>query len=180
MLKSASTFALFILLSTSAFSAGPGTETPVPATEIMQPALKQAEATRKNIFLIFHASWCVWCRRLDSVLTNQEVKGLIDRNYVVVHLDVLERGDKKASLENPGAEEILKKLGGEQAGLPFYAFLDAKGKEIADSDVMPGDTKNIGFPGSKEEIAAFGRLLERTAGTMTPAERQTILSHFAK
>lgn len=151
---------------------------PEPAKKILDSALQVASSTHKNVFLIFHASWCIWCRRLDSVLTNAEVSPLIAKHFVVTHLDVLERGDKKSALENPGAEEILRKLSGEESGLPYYAFLDPKGKKIADSNVMPGKSKNIGFPGSSEEKIAFQEILGKSSPSMTAAERSAIMSHF--
>lgn len=150
---------------------------PLPAQDILNTAFKQAESTNRNIFVIFHASWCVWCKRLDAALENPLVKEIIEQSYVVTHLDVLERKEKIESLENPGGVQILKNLGGDSAGLPFYAFLDAKGKRIANSNVMP-QRQNIGYPGSKEEIEAFIALLKQTAKHMSDDQRVQIMNHF--
>ena len=46
---------------------------------------------------------------------------------------------------------LLASLGGKEAGLPFYAVLDANGKKLADANAMPGG-KNIGYPGTPAEI----------------------------
>ena len=70
-------------------------------------------------------------------------------------------------VENPGGKEIMAKLGGEKSGLPFYAFLDATGKKLADSNVMPTQNPNIGYPGSAEEIEAFGKLLKASAKNLS-------------
>ena len=70
-------------------------------------------------------------------------------------------------------------LGGEKSGLPFYAFIDAKGKKVADSNVMPKD-QNIGYPGSQEEIVAFEKLLKKTAPLMSVGQRATIVAYFQK
>ncbi len=152
---------------------------PESAARILNAAKLQSAETHRNVFVIFHASWCIWCRRLDSVITQAEVSPLIDKYFVVVHLDVLERGEKKA-IENPGADLFLRKLGGEKSGLPFYAFLDAKGEKIADSNVMQANTQNIGFPGSEEERAAFRNLLSLSAPTMPAGDLAKIMSHFDK
>ena len=152
---------------------------PESTKTILDAAVRLASSTHRNVFVIFHASWCIWCRRLDSVLTNTEVSPLIDKYYVVVHLDVLERGEKKA-IENPGADEYLKSLGGEKSGLPFYVFLDQQGKKMADSNVMEANTQNIGFPGSSEERSAFKKLLALSAPAMTPSELAGIITHFGQ
>jgi len=154
-----------------------GAETPASAKSIMDASLKQAASSKKNVFLIFHATWCSWCKRLDTALTVPEVKQIMEDNYVIAHLDVLERGDKIQTVENPGGKEILADLGGEKSGLPFYAVLDATGKKLADSNVMPGNN-NIGFPGSPEEIAAFEKILKQTAPRMTAEQRAVVTKHL--
>jgi thiol:disulfide interchange protein len=152
-------------------------ETPAPARTIMDTASKQASASGKNVFLIFHATWCSWCKRLDAALIDPEVKQIMEANYVITHLDVLERGEKILTAENPGGKEILNQLGGEKSGLPFYAILDPAGKKLADSNVMPGNS-NIGFPGSPEEIAAFDKILKQTAPRMTEEQRAAVTKHL--
>ncbi|HTX98591.1 MAG TPA: thioredoxin family protein, partial [Bacteroidota bacterium] len=67
-------FVLGIAVLALGFSAGRAQgEKPEPAKKIIDAALQQASISHKNVLVIFHASWCVWCRRLDSVLTNPEV-----------------------------------------------------------------------------------------------------------
>ncbi|HUZ60166.1 MAG TPA: thioredoxin family protein [Hanamia sp.] len=38
----------------------------VPASQIIEEAKVEAAKTHKNVFIIFHASWCVWCHRMDT------------------------------------------------------------------------------------------------------------------
>lgn len=132
---------------------------PLAADDIMKASYAKAGETNKNVFLIFHASWCSWCKRLDKAMNSDELKNLFEENFIVTHLDVLERNEKIELLENPGGKELMAKLGGEKSGLPFYAFLDDKGNMIANSNVMDKES-NIGYPGSEEEIAAFVKLLK--------------------
>ncbi|HZT42435.1 MAG TPA: hypothetical protein VFA07_09595 [Chthonomonadaceae bacterium] len=73
----------------------------------------------------------------------------------------------------------MKDLGGEKSGLPFYAFLDAKGKKLADSNVMPGN-QNIGYPAAPDEIVAFEKLMEKTAPRMKEADREKVVSYLKK
>jgi thioredoxin-related protein len=151
---------------------------PEDAKTILESAVKQAEASHRTVFLIFHASWCRWCTRLDVVLETPDVKKIIEEHYVVVHLDVQERGDKIRTLENPGGEEIMNAMGGKDTGLPFYAFIDGAGKKIADSKVVGPSKENIGYPGSADEVSQFDRLLKQTAPRMTDEQRATVMRHF--
>jgi thioredoxin-related protein len=153
---------------------------PGPARKILDSAIKEAGSSHRTVFLIFHASWCGWCKRLDAVLETPEVKKLIEENYVVVRLDVLERADRIQTLENPGGQEIMSDLGGKDSGLPFYAFIDGEGKKIADSKVVGPAKENIGYPGSEEEITQFENLLKQTAHRLTDEQRARVMKHFPR
>jgi hypothetical protein len=107
-----------------------------------------------------------------------EFQKLFADNYVVVTLDVMEHDDKKV-LENAGGDKVMSELGGEKSGLPFYAFVDAKGKKLADSNVMPKNM-NIGYPGSPEEITAFEKLLKDTAPRLSDKQRGTLIDYLRK
>ena len=101
----------------------------------------------------------------------------MDANYVLVKLDVMENGDKKAQFENPGGQQVMADVGGAKSGLPFYAILDKSGKKLADSNVMPKGA-NIGYPGAPEEIVAFGKLLKDTAPRLTPAQLDAVTGYL--
>jgi thioredoxin-related protein len=150
---------------------------PDSAQIILKSAVAEAQLSKKNVFLIFHATWCAWCKRLEVALNDPEIKTLIDTNYVLVMLDVNERGDKIQTHENPGGQNLLSGFGGNNAGLPFIVFLNGKNKMIANSNVMP-KSQNIGYPGSKEEIAAFVKLLKKTSPRITDKQCNVIQSYL--
>jgi thioredoxin-related protein len=152
---------------------------PDSAQNILKAAIAEARSSKKNVLLMFHATWCEWCKRLETALDNPEIKTLLDKNYVVTMIDVKERGDKIQTHENSGGKKILANFGGTQSGLPFIVFLNKKGKMIANSNVMPKN-QNIGYPGSKEEIAAFIKLLKQTAPRMTDKERSKISKYLER
>lgn len=173
------TLTLLVFLFTITLLLGQDTK-PQPADNILKAAYKEAHVSNKNVFLIFHASWCSWCKRLDKAMQSDELKKIFEDNYVITHVDVLEAKDKIETLENPGGKEIMAKLGGEKSGLPFYAFLDATGKKLADSNVMPTQNPNIGYPGSAEEIEAFGKLLKASAKNLNDEKFAMIIDYLKK
>ena len=177
MRKTASLFPLLFLLITVPILGQTGK--PDSAQNILKAAIAEGRSSKKNIFLIFHATWCGWCKRLEAALESPEIKPIIDKNYIIARLDVQERGEKIQTHENPGGKEILANFGGTQSGLPFIVFLNKRGKMIANSNVMPKN-QNIGYPGSKEEIAAFIKLLKQTALHMTDKQRTVISKYLEK
>ena len=177
MRKTASLFPLLLLLITVPILSQAGK--PDSAQNILKAAIAEGRSSKKNIFLIFHATWCVWCKRLETALENPEIKPILDKNYIIARLDVKERGEKIQTHECPGGNELLTKFGGSKSGLPFIVFLNKKGKMIANSNVMPKN-QNIGYPGSKEEIAAFMKLLRQTAPRITDKEHNRISKYLEK
>ncbi|ANF51619.1 thioredoxin [Chryseobacterium glaciei] len=146
------------------------------AEVVLNKALTEAKAQNKNVLLVFHASWCKWCKMMEKNMNLPETKPLFDKNFVTAYLDVQERGEKK-SLENPGGQEIMNKYKGENAGLPFWLVLDPKGKVLADSFDEKGD--NLGSPATPEEVNSFIAKLEKSS-KLNKEELQTIQSVFVK
>ncbi len=101
---------------------------------------------------------------------------MFGKYFVMVKLTVSEAQDKK-DLENAGASTWLEKLGGANAGIPFFAILSADGKTLGDSLIMPGK-QNVGYPGQKDEIAAFVRLLRKAAPKMSAKDASAIETAF--
>lgn len=88
----------------------------------------------------------------------------------------MESQDKKA-LENAGGVQLMTDLKGENAGLPFFAFVDSNGKLIENSKrkSKPDDAgSNVGHPVQPEEIAWFMEMLKKGAPKMTEDERKAL------
>ncbi len=174
MKNTAVVFFLGLFLSYSAIAQS---VKPDSAQTILDIAVKQAAASHKTVLVMFNASWCSWCKRLDTAFVSTELHAMIDQHFVVTHIDVLERKEKIALLENPGGSALLKTWGGEKSGLPFLVFLNPAGNKAGDSNVMP-EHQNIGYPGSKEEIAAFVLLLKNNAPRMTAEQIAQVTTYF--
>ena len=143
-------------------------QSPKPAIEILKEASLQASTENKKVFIIFQASWCGWCHRMDSIMNSPTCKELFSDNYVVRHLVVLEPPAKK-NLENPGAMDLLKKYNANKHGIPFWLIFDIAGNLLADSQVRPDgagfDTpgENTGCPATQKEVNFFVGILKRTS-----------------
>jgi thioredoxin-related protein len=146
------------------------------ADEILNTATQLAAKENKNVIVIFHASWCGWCRKMDASLNDLSVKKYFDKNYVITHLVVLETKEKK-HLENAGAEKFLEEMGGKEQGLPYWVVLDKNGRKLADSKMDPGG--NTGCPASEKEVAHFKSVLKKTSG-LTDDEIEIIGKRFRK
>jgi thioredoxin-related protein len=167
---------LSLLLSFLFFSAISFSQTTPSADEVLKTAYQQAARENKNVLLIFHASWCGWCRAMDSSIHDPSVWDYFNKNFVLTHLTVLESTNKK-NLENPGAEDFLNKHGGKDLGIPFWIVLDAQGNALKDSRTKPGT--NVGCPATEEEVAHLISVLQKTS-RITDEEKAAVKKRFRK
>lgn len=143
---------------------------------VLDKARTEAKTGKKNVLLVFHASWCKWCKMMEKNMNLPETKPIFDKRFVTAYVDVQERGEKK-SLENPGGQELMNKYKGENAGLPFWLILSSKGEVLADSFNDKGE--NSGSPATPEEVSAFIAKL-RKASKLNKEESETIQKVFIK
>ncbi len=137
------------------------------ANDILKEAYQQAAKENKKVFVMFHASWCGWCHKMDKSMNDPVCKKYFDDSYVIKHLVVDEAKDKK-DLENPGANELRLKYKGDGLGIPFWLLFDKDGKLLSDSKMRkegdgPEKGDNIGCPASEAEVAAFIEILKKTS-----------------
>jgi len=128
--------------------------------QIMNFAYTTAKKENKNVFLMFDASWCTWCKRMDKNMTNDLSRDFFDDNYVTVHL-VVNESKKNKMLENPGAVDFYDSLRGNAAGIPFWVIFDSEGNVLDNS--IDSNGNNIGSPVTKEEVEAFTAILKGTS-----------------
>jgi hypothetical protein len=155
---------LFLMIS----GAGLAQTTMPPADVVLKQAYAQAGKENKKVLLIFHASWCGWCKKMTASLNDPLCKKMFDDNYVTVYLDVLEnKGDE--NLNTPGGLDVMKKYTTVDAGLPFWLVLDAAGTKLADSQMPPAGSTvgtpadNVGCPAEENEVAYFTKILKATS-----------------
>jgi len=155
---------------------------PEAADTVLNNAFILAAKENKNVFIIFHASWCGWCRKMDSSINDKTCKQLFEDNYIIRHLVVHESKNRKQS-ENPGALALLTKYNGGDQGIPFWLVFDKNGKLLADSQVgaegegLDKKGQNSGCPASVEEVNYFIRVLKHTS-RLTDPELRVIEKRF--
>ena len=171
---------LTIIISTFSYAQ----EEVATAETIMNEAFEKAKIENKNVIIMFHASWCGWCKKMDASIKKETVKDMFESNYVIEHLVVKESKNNK-HLENPGAAEVLDKNGGAKSGIPYWLIFDSDGKLLADSKMLKdemtlmGKGSNIGCPGTQAEVKAFTYKLKETSD-LTEEELRVIATEFRK
>ena len=162
---------LSLMMILGAFAGPAAFATPPAADDVMAQAEARARIEQKTIFLHFGASWCGWCKKLEAYLDRADIKPVFDKYFISVRLDTQE-DSKNKGLENPGANVWMTKVGGPD-GLPFTAFLDAKGALIVNSKRVSsdgGEGHNISYPSAAAELEWFGHMLRKAAPKMSAAD----------
>jgi len=174
-------FSIFILAMVVSFNLDAQT-TAAPASIVLEKAVTEATVKNKKVLLMFHASWCGWCHKMDNALNDISCKKYFDDNFVITHITVLESKGKQ-NLENPGGLEMMEKFNGKEQGLPYWVILDKDGYLLFDSQVRKpqadGSIKgqNVGCPASQPEVDHFISILKKTT-SLNAAELATIAKRF--
>jgi thioredoxin 1 len=90
----------------------------------IESALKDAAKTKRRVIVDFGGNWCTDCKVLDINMRKPENAALLEKNFVMVHVNV---GDKGITDNFDVAERFgipLKK------GVPALAVLDSDGRLV--------------------------------------------------
>ena len=136
---------------------------PLLAEEVMKQHMELAAKSDRLVMLHFGAPWCGWCHKLEAWLARPEVAAIMGKEFVDLKIDV----DRM-----PGGKEILARYGADKKGIPWFVFMDSKGKDLATSDDAKG--QNIGFPSEPAEIAHFTKMLETSHRKLSKEDIETL------
>ena len=114
------------------------------ARQAISAAIVSATRTHKNVVLDFGANWCFDCHVLDEQMHKPELASIVEKNFVVVHIDV-GRFDKNVDLATKYSIPLKK-------GIPALAVLDSGGKLLyAQDQGQFEDARHMSY----EDIKAF-------------------------
>lgn len=119
-----------LLLATALFAepeypkSGPDIYDPqADGVELIAKAVTEAQSAKKHVLLDFGANWCPWCHKLHTLFTtNKAVAAALERDYVVVMIDVnMRKGVKRNANVNERYGNPINE------GLPVLVVLDSEG-----------------------------------------------------
>jgi thioredoxin 1 len=114
------------------------------ASPSIRAAIVSAARTHKRIVLDFGANWCFDCHVLDEQMGKPELASIVDKNFVVVHIDV-GKFDKNLDLATKYSIPLKK-------GIPALAVLDWGGRLLYSQDQGQfEDARHMSY----EDIKAF-------------------------
>jgi thiol:disulfide interchange protein len=98
-------------------------DTQADAKADIAAAIKQARAQHKRVILDFGGNWCGDCIVLDRNFHNPENQALLDKYFIVVHVDIGDHGEKNVDVATKYGVPLEK-------GVPALAVVDGHGKLI--------------------------------------------------
>lgn len=136
------------------------------AESVFNEGLAKAKDEGKRAFVHFGAPWCGWCHKLEDWMAREDVAEVLAKDFVDVKIDT-ER-------TIGGNDLYMEMTEGFAGGIPWYAIVNPESGEIVADAYGPGK-RNLGFPYTDEEIAAFGEMLRKAAVNITLEEVEFLL-----
>jgi thioredoxin-related protein len=167
----------FILIMFAFFNlAATAQKTPATADEIVAATVAKAKQEHKKALVMFHASWCEWCKKMDASINDSACKDYFYKNFAISVIDVFEYGEKTA-LNNPGGDSLYEKYGGNN-GLPFWIIFDENGNALATANLSKTG-ESIACPNEEDDVNAFVNVLKKYT-PITPEEAKAVHDRFVK
>jgi thioredoxin-related protein len=86
----------------------------------VEAAQAEAKQKSKRVMVMFGGNWCKWCKALDGTFASHaEVKAVLEKGFVLVHVDSDSSGALNDAWGNPFAN-----------GFPVLVILDADGRKL--------------------------------------------------
>ena len=135
-MKSITAFLISICLSVCAYADAPVYDESANAAAQVAQALVKAKADNKQLMIVFGANWCGDCKMLDGEFKKPALKALLDKNYIIVKVDV-NRFNKNLDVVKPYGDVIKKGIPSIVIATPANQLVYAtNGGELADARKM--------------------------------------------
>ncbi|WP_234734264.1 thioredoxin family protein [Tellurirhabdus bombi] len=93
------------------------------AQKDIKAAVDKASKEGKHVLLQIGGNWCIWCLRFNNLTTTDStLHTLLDKNYVVYHLNYSPENKNEAALAQLGYPQRF--------GFPVFVVLDGKGNRL--------------------------------------------------
>ncbi len=142
------------------------------AETLWSNALRQATKQNKRVWLTFTSTRTNESGRLERFLQRKGVQGVLQLDYVMVHIDVDRDRHGKALVDR------LRAAPGRS--LPWMVVTDAKGQVQISSDRNTAEgTIPMGLPESPEEQSWFLKMVDRTRQHMSTEQRAGLVKELS-
>ena len=83
-------------------------------------AFADASTSGRHVVVAFGADWCVPCRKIEQIMNDEAVFGLMAESFVPLHIDITELSEHAEALQTKYSAPTL----------PAVIFVDAAGREL--------------------------------------------------
>ncbi len=83
-------------------------------------AFADASMSGRHVVVVFGADWCVPCRKIEQIMNDEAVFGLMAESFVPLHIDITELSEHAEALQTKYRVPTL----------PAVIFVDAAGREL--------------------------------------------------
>lgn len=83
-------------------------------------AFGDASTSGRHVVVAFGADWCVPCRKIEQIMNDEAVFGLMTESFVPLHIDITELSEHAEALQTKYSAPTL----------PAVIFVDATGREL--------------------------------------------------
>jgi len=121
----------------------------------------EATINEKNVILVFGHKHCGWCRVFDSYHASPEVKVILETEYIIHKIDIIESKIGRALFDHYRLQ-----------GTPAWMIFSFDKKLLANGKDSNG--KNVGYPYKQSEMANYLSSIQKSSKKINENELQVL------
>ena len=138
-----------------------------PANDLFEEAIAKAKKEKKNVFVIFTATWCTPCKYLKRGISDAYNAKFFEDNYVILPL-YSSYVDIKKGISNDGANKLLAKYGGDTTSIPYWLIINPLKQKLHGQ---------LDFSSDQQFLKNFVSVIKKTS-RLSASELQMIYDRF--